>query len=175
MSPRVVRVNELVKREISQILHTKFQSETVYITIREVETEPDLRSARIHYNVLGDDKQKIAAMHFFTKMHTEIRRMLSHRVTFKFLPHLHFIIDQSTERGVRINQLLDDLGFRGEIDPKSLIPPEAEATTQTGTETSPDDGVDDDEDADTDEYLDDDGGEDTEDEGDEEARTDSKA
>lgn len=117
MAQRVVRVNELLKREISDILHTRFQAETVTITILEVDVAPDLRDARVFYSVFGNENNKIAATHFFTRFHGEIRRLLGRRVTFKFLPHLFFILDESTERGVRVNQMLDDLGLAGEPPP----------------------------------------------------------
>ena len=43
MSNRTVRVNELVQRELSAILHQHYQSETVAVTITEVRVSPDLR------------------------------------------------------------------------------------------------------------------------------------
>ncbi len=112
MAERVVRINELVKREISAVLHTRFQNETVMVTISEVVVEPNLRTARVYYNVLGGEESSIKATHFFTKFHGEIRRLLGQKIVLKFLPHLQFIEDNSTERGVRVNQLLDDLGYQ---------------------------------------------------------------
>lgn len=112
MAERVVRINELVKREISAVLHTRFQNETVMVTISEVVVEPNLRTARVFYSVLGGEAASIKAAHFFTKFHGEIRRLMGQKIVLKFLPHLQFIEDNSTERGVRVNQLLDDLGLR---------------------------------------------------------------
>ena len=57
MGQRVVRVNELVNREISDVLHTRFQTEAVYITITEVEVSPDLRHARVYYSVIGKEDE----------------------------------------------------------------------------------------------------------------------
>ncbi len=117
MAQRVFRVNELLKREISDILHTRFQAETIAITILEVDAAPDLREARVFYNAFGNENNKIAAAHFFTRYHGEIRRLLGRRIVFKYLPHLFFVLDESTERGMRINQLLDNLGLTGEQPP----------------------------------------------------------
>ena len=47
MGQRMARVSELVKREISEILHTRYQSESVYITVTGVTVSADLRNARV--------------------------------------------------------------------------------------------------------------------------------
>ena len=62
MSNRTIRVNELIQRELGDILHRRYQSETVAITITEVRVAPDLRDARLFVSVIGNDevvKQKL--------------------------------------------------------------------------------------------------------------------
>ena len=56
MSNRTVRVNELVQREISDILRKRYQSEAVAITISEVRVSPDLRDARVFVSVVGSEE-----------------------------------------------------------------------------------------------------------------------
>ena len=53
MSNRTLRINELVQREISAYLHTRYQSEAVRITITSVRVSPDLHEGRVFYSVLG--------------------------------------------------------------------------------------------------------------------------
>ena len=47
MSNRTVRVNELVQRELNDILRQHYQSEAVAITIAEVRVAPDLHDAKV--------------------------------------------------------------------------------------------------------------------------------
>ena len=110
MGQRLIRVNELVKREISDVLHTRYQSESVYITVSEVRVSPDLRNARVYYSVLGDDEQRRKAGAFLKN-----RRQLSKRIVLKYLPHLRFVFDQSIERGSRLNDIMNELGMEGEV------------------------------------------------------------
>ncbi len=114
MGQRLVRVNELVKREISDVLHTRYQSESVYITVSEVSVSPDLRNARVFYSVLGDDEHRRSAGAFLKKRAFDIRRQLSKRIVLKYLPHLHFVYDQSIERGSHLNDIIDQLDLEGE-------------------------------------------------------------
>ncbi len=109
MSQRTVRVNELVKREISDILHTRYRSESVYITITDVEVAPDLRRARVFYSVIGDESRVRESQAWLDDNRDEIRHFLGRRVVLKFLPRLSFHNDPSIERGMNLISLLDEL------------------------------------------------------------------
>ncbi len=109
MSQRTVRVNELIKREVSDILHTRFRSESVYITITDVEVAPDLRRARVFYSVIGDEARVRESQVWLDGSREEIRRFLGRRIVLKFLPHLSFHNDPSIERGMNLINLLDEL------------------------------------------------------------------
>lgn len=114
MGQRVVRVNELVKREISEVLHTRYKTDSIHITITEVDVSPNLRSARVYYSVIGDAENQKAAAAFFRKEGEDIRRRIGRKIVLKYLPHLEFILDDSMERGARLNRMLDELGLEGE-------------------------------------------------------------
>ena len=57
MSNRTLRVNELLQRELSDILRKQYQSETVAVTITEIRVAPDLRDARVFVSVIGDEDE----------------------------------------------------------------------------------------------------------------------
>jgi len=50
MSNRILRVNELMQREISTYLHSRYSSESVGITISGVDTTGDLREAKVFFH-----------------------------------------------------------------------------------------------------------------------------
>jgi ribosome-binding factor A len=108
---RVVRINELVKREISSILHTRYREVAVRITISEVDTAPDLKEAVVYYGVIGNADDEARARRFFAKESGEIRMMLGKQIVLKYLPHLAFRFDESMERGARVGDIIDSLGL----------------------------------------------------------------
>lgn len=109
MSQRNVRVNELIKREISEVLHTRFQAETVYITITRVDVAPDHRKAHVYFSVLGDQDRVRSSSQWLSKHRGEIRHQISKKIILKFLPHLQFHYDPSIKQGNQILDLLDEL------------------------------------------------------------------
>lgn len=114
MGQRVVRVNELIKREISHILHTRFGSECVDVTILSVDVAPNLRSAKVFFGTHGDEARRAWAEDFLNKRSGRIRRELGAVVTIKYLPELEFIYDKGADYSERLNQLMDELGLEGE-------------------------------------------------------------
>jgi ribosome-binding factor A len=114
MSQRNVRVNELIKREISEVLHTRYQAETVPITITRVDVAPDHRKAHVFFSVIGGEDQAGRSLRWLTKHQRDIRHQVGKKITLKFLPHLQFHYDPSIEQGDQILEILDELDEESE-------------------------------------------------------------
>jgi ribosome-binding factor A len=105
----MVRVNSLIMREISQIIHTEFQMETVAITIIDVKIVPDLRNGKVFYSVIGDEEAVKNAHRFFRKYSGRIKFLMGNRVTLKYTPDLTYHHDNSIERGVNLIDFMDEV------------------------------------------------------------------
>lgn len=111
----MVRVNELLRRELSQLLHTHYQDMAVSITITEVDVAPDLRSGQVYYSVLGDESNVHLAERFFGEHRSELQQRASKFITLKYFPQLRFIYDNSIERGNQVLRILDQLEEEGQL------------------------------------------------------------
>ncbi len=109
MSNRLLRVNELLQREISAYLHSRYSSEAVGITITAADITGDLREAKIYYSVLNRDADLERAGRWLRARLPEIRAMVAKNVVMRHVPLLTFIPDVAGERGLRVEQLLDEL------------------------------------------------------------------
>jgi ribosome-binding factor A len=118
MSNRTIRVNELLQREISDILRKRYQSEAVAITIAEVRVSPDLRDARVFVSVVGSDELATEKLRWLRSKAADIREEVSRRIVLKYLPKFEYLIDKSAIRGSRILQVLDEIGLPLEPEKK---------------------------------------------------------
>ena len=109
MSNRTVRVNELVQREISDILRKRYQSEAVAVTITEVRVSPDLRDARVFVSIVGADDFATEKLRWLRSKAAEIREEVGRRIVLKYLPKFDYILDKSAIKGARILQVLDEI------------------------------------------------------------------
>ena len=109
MSNRTVRVNELVQREISDILRKRYQAEAVAVTITEVRVSPDLRDARVFVSIVGDEATAEQKLRWLKSKAGEIREEVGKRIVLKYLPKFEYLLDKSAIRGARILQVLDEI------------------------------------------------------------------
>ncbi|MFZ4115950.1 MAG: 30S ribosome-binding factor RbfA [Chthoniobacterales bacterium] len=109
MNHRLVRVSELLKRELGMILSRELRFEAPLVSVRAIDITPDLKRAHVFISALGTGAQKKEAMAVLHKNRSFLQKELSKRVILKYTPHLLFELDESIERGTRIIDLLDKL------------------------------------------------------------------
>ena len=112
MSQRLLRVRELLKREIGSILSRDYDFNAL-VTINAVDVTPDLRKGHVFIGIIGDDGGGNAIVARLNRDRGSIQRQLAKRVVLKFTPKLHFKVDGSVERGVRTLSLLEALEQEG--------------------------------------------------------------
>lgn len=117
MSNRTLRVNELIQREISAYLHTRYRREAVRITITGVQVSPDLHDGRVYFSVVGQPEEEEECSRWLRERTGEIRHMVGKNVILKNVPRLEFILDQSPERGTRVLHVLDEIEAKQRPEP----------------------------------------------------------
>lgn len=110
MSQRISRVNELLKREISACVEKSFEFPGILVTVHEVKVEPDLRAAEIFIGVIGSGDQKQDVLDKLNRKHGFIQNVVMKRVVLRNTPRFSFVSDDSIERGVRVLNILEEIG-----------------------------------------------------------------
>ena len=109
-SRRSHRVAGLLRTEISDIIRTRIKDPLVgFVTITEVTLTADLRTARIYFSVLGDEKQKQNSLKGLQRACTFIQNELAPKVHLRYLPALEFYLDNSWAYSANIEKLLENL------------------------------------------------------------------
>jgi ribosome-binding factor A len=110
------RVDELLREVIASEVARLKDPGLGFVTITGVKTSPDLRAARVYYSVLGDDEQKASTAAALGRANSRIRAATGDQIRIKYLPELHFVLDEVVERGIRMEQLLRDLAEDDQAD-----------------------------------------------------------
>ena len=108
MKHRLLRVNEIVKRELSTIIGREITFVDALVTVNQVDVTPDLRSAHVYVGVLGKGSAQ-AAITQLDDHRALLQAELSKHVVLKYTPHLVFHLDHSIERGTRVFQILQEI------------------------------------------------------------------
>ena len=107
MKHRLLRVNELMKRELSRLITRDITFEKALVTINHVDVTPDLNSAHVYVSVLGEGRG--TAMKELEDNRATLQADLSRQVILKYTPQLTFHLDDSVERGARVIEILQEI------------------------------------------------------------------
>lgn len=110
MSQRIARINELLKREISSVIERSFEFPGNLVTVHAVETSADLKSARVFVGVVGPGEKDGRVISELNAKHGFIQNVVMKRVVLRYTPQFAFLADDSIERGVRVLNILDEIG-----------------------------------------------------------------
>jgi ribosome-binding factor A len=115
MKHRQLRVNELVKRELSGIIAREVTFEDALVTIHHVNVTADLKNAHVFVSVLGS-ATGASVIDRLESHRAILQAELARRVVLKYTPHLVFHLDESIKRGTRVIEILQELETPGGDD-----------------------------------------------------------
>lgn len=124
---RMRRVNEAIREVVSTHIAGDLADPRIgFVTVTAVDTTPDLRHARVYVTVLGDDERRKRALTGLSASRGYLQAQIGSELTIKRTPTLEFRYDDSTDRGLRVSQLIDEVAPpTAETD--EVAPPAGEA------------------------------------------------
>jgi ribosome-binding factor A len=108
---RMRRVDEAMREVLSDAITSELKDPRVgFVTVTAVETSPDLRHARVYVQVLGDDAVRRRSLDGLESARGYLQKRAGSELRMKNTPTLQFLYDDSTDRGLRINEILSEEG-----------------------------------------------------------------
>lgn len=109
MKHRLERVNEVLKRELSEIINRELKFKAALVTIQDVDITADLKNCHVFVSAIGSDVERKKVVPLLEENRIMLQQLLSRRVILKYTPQLHFKLDNSVERGARIMEILNTI------------------------------------------------------------------
>ena len=104
---RINRINEEVRRELSEVLRDLKDPRVPMMTsVVSVSVTSDLRYATVYVSIFGSAEEKKEALKALKSSAGFVRRELGHRLNLRYTPEIIYKDDNSIEHGARINELL---------------------------------------------------------------------
>lgn len=106
---RTLRIAEQIQREIAELIRLELKDPRVgMVTLTDVEVSADYAHAKVFFTTLGTGDQIALATAGLNHAAGFLRHELGQRIKLRGIPQLHFIYDESVERGVRLSRLIDE-------------------------------------------------------------------
>ena len=113
MKIKTERVNAELAKQITKIIAENVKDPRLgnaIIGVTKVYTTPDLKYAKVYLSIYAEDKEKVQeAYHTVCRSRNFIRNMLKDTVQIRLLPELNFLIDDSVDYSIKIDEILNKI------------------------------------------------------------------
>lgn len=110
MSTRTNRVADLIRDEVSRLLLRELRNPRIgFVTITGASVSPDLRNVRLYVSVLGEANARDDSLQALNSAAGFVRRTVFKNLRLRHSPTISFHLDQSLDRGARIEQVLQEI------------------------------------------------------------------
>jgi len=108
-SSRLDRISDQIQRDVAELIRAEIKDPRVgLVTLTGAEISPDHRHAKVFFTVLGDSRQVKLAIEGLGHAAGFLRARLASTMRLRVMPELHFVYDESVERGIRLSRLIDE-------------------------------------------------------------------
>jgi ribosome-binding factor A len=126
-SRRVLKVAEAIREVVSMAILTEIRDpRVVNVTVTYVEVSADLRQAKIHVSIMGNDKEQSLCMRGLQSACGFLQQKIAERIDTRYTPRLKFELDMGVKHSLEISRLLGEL-----LPPPSTEPEIAEAPQES--------------------------------------------
>lgn len=108
---RADRVSSQIQRVLAELIQYTIKDPRLgFVTVNDVEVSRDLSVAKVYISVLNAEKsERQNNLDILIHAGAFLRRELSRQLRMRAVPELRFMYDDSIERGMRMDRILDRL------------------------------------------------------------------
>jgi ribosome-binding factor A len=129
-SRRVLKAAEAIREVVSMAILTDLRDPRVEgVTVTYVEVSSDMRQAKVHVSIMGDDARQRLCLHGLRSSAGYLQSKISDRIDTRYTPRLRFELDQGVKKSLAISQMLQELLPESNVEVQPTASDEEEAET----------------------------------------------
>jgi ribosome-binding factor A len=109
-SRRTQKAAEAIREVVSMSILTDIKDPRIQdVTVTYVEVSPDMRQARVHVSVMGDDKKAQLSLRGLQNSAGFLQSKVAKRIDTRYTPRLVFVLDLGVKKSIEISQILQSV------------------------------------------------------------------
>ena len=126
-SRRVEKAAAAVREVVSMAILTELNDPRIRdVTVTYVEVSPDLRHAKVHVSVMGDESHEKLSLRGLQSAAGFLQAKIAQKIEIRYTPKLSFVLDQGVKRSIAVAQILQQVLPPERAAPEDEPPGEAE-------------------------------------------------
>lgn len=108
---RTLKLNSLLKEVISDVIRKEVSHPKLseFLTITKVDITKDLHHAKVYFSVIGSEQEKQDTLEALQSASGYIAVLSAKQIVIRYFPTLTFKLDDSVDKHIRINTILDKI------------------------------------------------------------------
>ena len=109
-SRRALKVAEAIREVVAMAILTEIRDPRVEdVTVTFVEVSGDLRQAKVHVSVMGDEKKQKLCLHGLQSSTGFLQQKIRKRIETRYTPKLKFELDRGIKNALAVTQILNEV------------------------------------------------------------------
>lgn len=109
-SRRALKAAEAIREVVSMAILTEIKDPRVRdVTVTYVEVSPDLRYAKVHVSVMGDEARQNLSLRGLRHAAGFLQSKVARRIETRYTPKLEFLLDQGVKRSIEVARILHEV------------------------------------------------------------------
>lgn len=138
-SRRTLKAASAIREVVSSAILIELQDPRVRdVTVTFVEVAPDMRQAKVHVSVMGDEKKEQLALRGLQNAAGFLQSKIGERIDTRYIPKLTFVLDKGVKQSIEISRMLGELlpkPTEAELDDEEPEDTDGEETDETTDDT----------------------------------------
>jgi ribosome-binding factor A len=109
-SRRIQKAAEAIREVVSMAILTDLKDPRVQdVTVTYVEVSPDMRQAKVHVSVMGDETKQNLSLRGLQNGAGFLQSKVAKRIDARYTPRLAFVLDLGVKRSIEISKILQSV------------------------------------------------------------------
>ncbi|QGJ72134.1 Ribosome-binding factor A [Planctomycetales bacterium 10988] len=128
-SRRLLKMGEAVRKAVGSAIYQEVQDPRVRnVTITKVEVAPDMRTAKVHVSIMGDEQQEQRCLQGLKNAAGFLQSKIARQVETRYTPRLEFVLDKGIKNSLEVAKILREVLPQGETSSENDPEPSEEGT-----------------------------------------------
>lgn len=120
-SRRLLKAAEAIREVVGMAILVDLKDPRVSdVTVTYVEVAPDMRQARVHVSVMGDEKKQTLCLRGLESASGFLQSKVGKRIDTRYTPRLKFVLDHGVKHSLEVTRIL-----------KEVLPPDADEVAES--------------------------------------------
>ena len=109
-SRRAQKAAEAIREVVSMAILAELKDPRVRdVTVTYVEVSADMRHAKVHVSVMGDETQQNLSLRGLRSAAGFLQAKVAQQIDLRYTPRLKFVLDQGVKRSIEVARILNEM------------------------------------------------------------------